>query len=153
MLSVIVPVYNVAQYLERCVESIRRQTLADLEIILVDDGSTDGCYRICEDYRQKDSRIVVLHKENGGLVSARKAGLCISRGEFIGWVDGDDWIDEDYFEQMVRMQKESDADLVAAGHFHDIGNSKSKVFNYIHSGCYDKEEILPRLIYSGEFFE
>ncbi|MEY8410230.1 glycosyltransferase [Lachnospiraceae bacterium 62-26] len=153
MLSVIVPVYNVARYLEACIDSICRQTYTDLEIILVDDGSTDGCYKICEDYKQKDSRIIVLHKENGGLVSARKAGLSLAEGEFIGWVDGDDWIEEDYFQQMVGIQKASDADLVASGHFHDIGNSGCKVYNHIRSGCYVKEEILPRLIYSGEFFE
>lgn len=153
MLSIIVPIYNVAQYLDDCVSSICNQTYEDMEIILVDDGSTDNCLEICERYRQKDSRVVVIHKENGGLVSARKEGLRRANGEFIGWVDGDDWIDEGYFEQMVRMQKESGADIVTAGHFHDIGQNHERVLNQIQPGCYGKEDILSRLIYSGVFFE
>lgn len=153
MLSVIVPVYNVAQYLERCVDSICSQTYPDMEIILVDDGSTDGCMEICEKYRQKDPRIVVIHKENGGIVSARKAGICAAKGMFVGWVDGDDWIEEDYFEQMVEMQNISGADIIAAEHYHDIGHNREKILNYIPPGCYAKEDILPKVIYSGEFFE
>ena len=80
MISVIVPIYNVSQYLNKCIESICRQTYKDLEIILVDDGSDDGSEKICDSYLQKDARIVVIHKENGGLVSARKAGLAASHG-------------------------------------------------------------------------
>ncbi len=153
MLSVIVPIYNVGRYLDMCVNSICNQTYTDMEIVLVDDGSTDGCSEICERYRQKDSRVVVIHKENGGLVSARKEGVRRAKGEFIGWVDGDDWIEEDYFEKMMGMQGESGADIVAAGHFHDIGQSRIQIFNHIQPGCYNREDILPGLIYSGEFFE
>lgn len=102
MISVIVPIYNVAVYLEQCMESILRQTYTELEIILVDDGSTDGCYQICEEYKKKDSRVVVLHKENGGLVSARKAGIQAATGNYIAWVDGDDWIEPDMYERMYR---------------------------------------------------
>lgn len=153
MLSVIVPIYNVVQYLDVCLRSICNQTYENMEIILVDDGSTDGCSEICDQYREKDQRIVVIHKKNGGVQSARKEGACRARGEFIGWVDGDDWIDEDYFEQMVREQKESGADIVAAGHFHEIGQNSEKVLNQIQPGCYVKEDILDRVIYSGEFFE
>ncbi len=153
MLSVIVPIYNAAPYLKKCVDSICNQTYTDMEIILVDDGSKDGGYEICERYAREESRVRVIHKENGGVVSARKAGVCAAKGDFIGWVDSDDWIEEDYFEKLVAVQRKSGADIVAAGHYHDIGKNSIKVFNNISSGCYSKEEILSRVIYSGEFFE
>lgn len=92
LISVIVPVYNVAEYLPPCIESIAAQTHRNLEIILVDDGSTDPSGRICDDYSRRDSRIVVVHQPNGGLSAARNAGLRVARGEFIGFVDGDDYI-------------------------------------------------------------
>mgnify|MGYP002509841391 CR=1 FL=1 len=81
--SIILPVYNVAQYVMRCLESLSSQTLQDIEVILVDDGSTDSCGAICDDYAQKDSRIVVIHKENGGVSKARNAGIDIAVGEYI----------------------------------------------------------------------
>ena len=95
MISVIVPVYNVERYIRQCVESILEQTYADLEIILVDDGSTDGSGSICDEYKLKDNRVVVIHKCNGGLSEARNAGLDIARGEYIGFVDSDDYIEPD----------------------------------------------------------
>jgi len=153
MISVIVPIYNVAPYLDQCIQSICGQTYRDIEIILVDDGSTDNSLTICEKYRAKDNRIKIIHKENGGLVSARKAGLQIATGAFIGWVDGDDWIDPNHFEEMVSAQKELDSDLVAAGHFVDTAFGMTKVHNNIASGQYSREELLPKLIYSGDFFE
>ena len=103
MISVIVPIYNVEAYLPQCIESILHQTYTDLEIILIDDGSKDGCAGICEEYRQRDSRIVVIHKENGGLVSARKAGLKAAAGAYIAYVDGDDWIEPNMYECMYHI--------------------------------------------------
>lgn len=153
MISVIVPIYNVAPYLDRCIQSICAQTYRDMEMILVNDGSTDACPEICEAYRKKDRRIRVIHKENGGLVSARQAGIQAAEGDFVGWVDGDDWIEPDYFEKMVSAQKASGSDIVAAGHVHDIGAAATKIMNQIPAGTYQRDSILPRLIYSGHFFE
>ena len=152
-ISVIVPVYNAGQYLDKCISSIVDQTYHDLQIILVDDGSTDCSAEICSRHAQADARIQVVHKENGGVVSARKAGVQAACGEFIGWVDADDWIEPDYFRQMVQAQLESGADFVAAGHYHDIGADSRMVFNSIPAGVYKNCEILPGLLYSGSFFE
>lgn len=91
MISVIVPVYKVEKYLRQCLDSLAAQTLDDIEIIIVDDGSPDGCPDICDEYVAKDARMKVVHKKNGGLLSARKAGLAASCGDYIGFVDGDDW--------------------------------------------------------------
>ena len=103
MISVIVPVYKVEAYLEKCVDSICRQTYKDLEIILVDDGSPDRCPRICDEYATKDNRIKVIHKDNGGLSSARNAGLDIAQGEFISFVDSDDTIHSQMMEVLLSL--------------------------------------------------
>ena len=90
MISVIVPVYNVEKYLRRCVDSILGQTYSDFELLLVDDGSPDGCPQICDEYAARDSRVRVIHKPNGGLISARNAGILAARGDYVCIVDGDD---------------------------------------------------------------
>ena len=106
LISVIVPIYNVEKYLEKCVNSITSQTYKNLEIILVDDGSTDSSPEICEKLKQSDDRIIVIHKKNGGLSSARNAGLDIAKGKYIGCVDSDDYIDEKMYEKLCRTLKE-----------------------------------------------
>lgn len=111
LISVIVPVYKVEKYIDRCINSIINQTYKNLEIILVDDGSPDNCPRIIDDYSQKDSRIKVIHKENGGLSSARNAGIEIATGDYIGFVDSDDYIRNDYFEILLENIMVTDADL------------------------------------------
>ena len=98
IVTVIVPVYNVENYLQQCIDSIIGQSYKYLEIILVDDGSTDGSGKICDEYANQDNRIKVIHKQNGGLVSARKAGLKEATGKYIAFVDSDDWIDTDMYE-------------------------------------------------------
>ena len=98
MTSIIVPIYKVEEYLPRCVESLLGQTDGDFELILVDDGSPDCCGAICDEYAAKDSRIFVIHKENGGLSDARNAGREIARGEYIAFVDSDDWVSPRYLE-------------------------------------------------------
>ena len=100
-LSIVVPVYNTEKYLKQCVDSLTSQTLNEIEIILVDDGSTDGSGAICDEYAAKDSRIKVIHKENGGLGFARNSGLEMAQGEFVGFVDSDDWVDLDFFEKLL----------------------------------------------------
>ena len=102
LVSVIVPVYNVEAYLGRCVDSILAQTYRNLEVILVDDGTKDNCDRICDDYAAGDPRIRVIHKENGGLSSARNAGIDIARGDFLEFVDSDDWIEPDAVESLLQ---------------------------------------------------
>lgn len=111
LISVIVPVYNVEKYLDRCMASLLAQTYTKLEIILVDDGSTDNSGLMCDGYAQKDRRIKVVHKENGGLSDARNAGLKIAHGAFIGYVDSDDWIEADMYEKMYQACMEHDAQL------------------------------------------
>lgn len=111
-ISVIVPVYNVEEYLKRCIDSIINQTYQNLEIILVDDGSPDNCPKMCDDYAERDGRIKAVHKENGGLASARNAGLKIADGAYITFVDSDDYIKSDMLEQMLALAKNNSADVV-----------------------------------------
>ena len=153
LLSIIVPIYNAEQYLIQCIESIINQTYDNLQIIFVDDGSTDSSLEICNFYAQKDKRIVIVQKENGGVVSARKAGVKAANGKMIGFVDADDWIEPDYFENMMAIFMETNADIVAGGHFHDIGESYVKVLNHVSVGLHETRAILDQLIYSGEFYE
>lgn len=111
LISVIVPIYKVEKYLKECVDSICNQTYSNLEIILVDDGSPDKCGQICDDYEKKDNRIKVIHKKNGGLSSARNAGLDIARGEFISFIDSDDCIAYDFIEKLHTLCIENNADI------------------------------------------
>ncbi len=105
LISIIVPVYNVEQYLDECVNSIIKQTYTNLEIILIDDGSTDASGKMCDEYAEKDKRIKVVHKENGGLSSARNAGLDICTGEYISFIDSDDYVDPDFIRYMYNLLK------------------------------------------------
>lgn len=114
-LSVIVPVYNVELYLEKCVNSILEQTFKDFELILVDDGSSDSSSQICEAYK-RDERVIVIHKSNGGLSDARNIGIRQSKGEYLSFIDSDDWIDKDMFLEMLQAVSETDSDIVVCGH-------------------------------------
>ena len=111
MISIIIPVYNVEKLLGECLDSVLAQTYADLEIILVDDGSTDASPAICDEYARRDGRIRVIHQENRGQSAARNAGLEIARGEFIGFVDSDDYIMPDMYETLMNLHREYDADM------------------------------------------
>lgn len=157
MISVIVPVYNVAAYLRQCIESILRQTYTDLEVILVDDGSTDGCSAICDAYREKDPRVAVIHKENGGPVSARKAGMRMASGSYIAFVDADDWIELDMYGRMYQMMVGQDVDVVMCGRYEDMGKTQKRVFHGIKEGRYGKQDLLedvyPRMVAGDAFFE
>ena len=103
LISVIVPVYNVEPYLRKCVDSILNQTYRNLEVILVDDGSPDGCPGICDEYAAKDERVKVIHKKNGGLSDARNAGMALMTGEYWAFVDSDDWVDPELYESIMRQ--------------------------------------------------
>ena len=123
LISVIIPVYNVEQYLNRCVDSVINQTYKNLEIILVDDGSTDNSGKICDEYALKDNRIKVIHKENGGLSSARNAGLDIAKGAYIGFIDSDDYIELDMYEFLYNMLIENKVEVSCCNVF-DFKNNK-----------------------------
>lgn len=115
-ISVIVPVYNVENYLSRCIDSILAQTFSDFELILVDDGSTDLSGKICDEYEKKDSRIKVIHKENGGVSSARNCGLEKTKGKCLCFVDSDDWISSDYLKYLYFLIDKYNADIVSANY-------------------------------------
>lgn len=135
--SVIVPVYKVEKYLDRCVESIVNQTYENLEIILVDDGSTDNCPAMCDKWAEKDNRIKVIHKENGGLADARNAGLNVAQGAYIGFIDSDDYIDLDMYECLIHYAVANNADIsgcfyrkIGKDFVNELGSDYSvKVFN------------------------
>ena len=112
LISVIIPIYNVEKYLDRCVDSIINQTYKNLEIILVDDGSPDNCPKMCDDYAKKDSRIRVVHKENGGLSDARNAGMEVATGEYVSFIDSDDYISLDFYETLFQTMIDNDSDIV-----------------------------------------
>lgn len=113
-LSIIVPVYKVEQYINKCIDSILNQTFTDFELILVDDGSTDNCGKICDKYAKKDERVRVIHKENSGLSDARNTGIEVATGEIIGFIDSDDWIEPCMYAEMLNYMEENNLDIVCA---------------------------------------
>lgn len=152
LLSVIVPVYNAERYLVRCVDSILAQTFTDFELILVDDGSSDGSGALCDEYARHDARVRVIHQANAGPGAARNAGLDAARGEWIGFVDSDDWIDDNHFESLLLAAQENAADISACGvidegkhrsyswNRHDIRDCKKTIsdllLNRVHGALY-----------------
>ncbi|GFI16798.1 putative glycosyltransferase EpsJ [Lachnospiraceae bacterium] len=145
LISIIVPIYNSAPYLSRCIESIQRQTYSNLEIILVNDGSTDNSGSICDEYSKDDTRIKVIHKKNGGQREACSAGIAIAQGTFIGFVDSDDWIDRDMYESLLEMIGEND--IVTSGIWqHDrTGDMVDKWTDNLPEGIYTNKEELEYL--------
>ena len=112
LISVIVPIYNVEMYLNRCVDSILKQSYTNLEVILVDDGGIDSCPQLCDEYEKKDSRVKVIHKTNGGLSDARNAGLEVAKGKFVSFIDADDYLSVDFYKIMYEHLWETKADIV-----------------------------------------
>lgn len=148
-ISIIVPIYNVEPYLRRCVESLLKQSYADFEMILVDDGSPDNCGAICDEYAAMDHRVQVIHKPNGGLSDARNAGLAIARGEYIAFVDSDDWVAEDYLERLRFALSETGADICECDVIKTSGEETSS-----EQGtpvAYETEGALTQLINDGVF--
>ncbi len=141
LISVIVPIYMIDHYVGICIESIINQTYKNLEIILVDDGGKDRCPEICDLYASKDSRIKVIHKPNGGLVSARKAGLQQSDGAYISYVDGDDWIGPGFIEGLYTAAETGNADMVCAGQTRDLFSKSEHFTNAIAPGIYEGERL------------
>lgn len=150
LISIIVPVYNVEKYLNQCVDSILAQTYTNLEIILVNDGSKDNCGAICDAYAQRDNRIIVLHKTNGGLSDARNAGINIAKGEYIGFVDSDDWIEPDMYEYLFNAINQSGADISACGLFREYKDKTVKCARG-KDFVYPSELALERLLENSDF--
>ena len=147
--SIVVPVYNVEKYLNRCVESLIHQTLKDIEIILVDDGSKDGSGLLCDEWCKKDSRIQVVHKINGGLSSARNAGLKVASGKYVGFVDSDDDIDLEMYEKMFRAIEEYHVDFVMSDYYRILSNGDEFLKSLeIQGGFYSKDKIIDDIFHS-----
>lgn len=157
MISIIVPVYNSKRYLPRCIESICGQTYRELEILLVDDGSTDGSGEICEAYARKDPRIRVVHQENGGAVRARREGLSLASGEYIAFADSDDWLEPQMLEILHGTLIGQDVEIAMCGRYEETGSATRAVSQGIAAGRYDKEalirQVYPRMIVNRRFFE
>ena len=145
-LSVIVPVYNVKKYLSTCIESILNQTYADFEVVLVDDGSTDGCSEVCDEYKYKDARVRVIHQENKGLLYARYVGICMAKGEYATFVDSDDWLDLHTYE-IAMKNISSEIDMISFGMIRYYTSERMfKDANKIKAGEYFREDIEEKVI-------
>lgn len=155
VVSVVIPVYNVKAYLPQCVDSVLRQTYTQLEIILVDDGSADGSGQLCEDYRAADSRVTVIHQENGGLSDARNTGLARAQGEYLYFLDSDDYLEPDALEKLAARLESSGADFVFfnAQVFSDEGEA-FRSNSYMRQNAYPDgsgQEVLFRLLILDEY--
>ena len=146
-ISVIVPVYNTAQYLDKCVKSLQEQTYQNLEILLVDDGSKDESGKLCDGYAKEDARVKVIHKENGGLVSAWKTGVKESAGEYLCFIDSDDWVDTNMIAEMSRYLTGEDKEIIACDYVieRDDG-SKEEVWQQLAPGEYLRKDIEEKVI-------
>lgn len=156
MISIIVPIYKVEKYIRQCVDSIINQTYEDIEIILVDDGSPDNCPQICDDYAKTDSRVKVVHKENGGLMSARQAGLKAATGEYIGFVDGDDWIEPDMYEQFAAVIEKYNPDMALCEFYFAYPQKDELSSQKLSKPYFEKadmeNEIYPTMLFKDTFY-
>ena len=143
-ISIIMPIYNTVNYLERCLTSVCNQTYRNLEIICIDDGSTDGSEKILDRYAQKDNRIIAIHQINAGESNARNTGLKIMTGEFVGFMDCDDWIEPDMYETLLSKMKTESVDLVAARWFKDTERESVEIHNELSvlDKPFDREQLL-----------
>ena len=150
-ISIIVPIYNVEKYLERCIISIINQTYTNLEIILVDDGSTDGCPDICEKYKKQDDRIVVLHKKNGGLSDARNKGIDIATGKYIYFIDSDDYMHINTIKFLIECINQSDADISCCSYLPFYDNQQLVDTDMKEEyKCFDSKTALENLLYQKD---
>lgn len=145
-ISVIIPVYNTRAYLKQCVDSIINQTYLDMEIILVDDGSTDGSAELCDEYKKVDERIRVIHQKNKGCMSARLCGVQNSKGEYIGFVDSDDWIEQDMYQVLMLAAERKKCDIVSMGYTIVRGIEKKKEDDAVLFGLFERGRNLDDLI-------
>lgn len=157
LISVIVLVYRVEQYLEQCIQSIQSQTYKNLEILLICRDSDDKCAEICDRYADMDSRIIVIHHKGVGVDTARKLGITYANGKYVGYVDGDDWIEADMYEKLHEYATLYDVDVVESGAIDMWKGEEKKRLPYFSEGCYKgkcfEEIIETKLLYSGNFFQ
>lgn len=154
--SVIVPIFKVALFLPKCIESILAQSFPHFELILVIDGSPDNSHDICLSYQEKDKRIIIVNKPNGGLLSARKAGLEAARADFISFVDGDDWVDFDFLASMYRIAELHPVDLVISGFIRAFEGRNEKMIPLYNQGLYVRNslnELLNNMLNTNTFFQ
>ncbi|MFI3327172.1 MAG: glycosyltransferase [Clostridia bacterium] len=154
LISIIVPVYKVEKYLDNCIQSIVDQTYTNLEIILIDDGSPDNCPQMCDDWAKKDYRIKVIHKENGGVSLARNVGLNIASGEYIGFVDSDDWLEPNMYQNMLQSMINNSVGMVECGYYVE-GNGKNQKKSNIEyiSKVYTGQEVIDIIVSHSKKFE
>jgi glycosyltransferase involved in cell wall biosynthesis len=157
LVSIIIPIYGVELYLKQCIESVLSQTYQNLQIILVNDGSKDKCGEICDYYATKDTRIHIIHKQNEGLVNARKSGLAVAEGDYVTFVDGDDWVRENFIYNLVQPAIKYNTDFIIAGYIREFYGKEDKIIPKLPIGYYPKEDlvenILPNALYNGIFFQ
>lgn len=157
LISIIVPIYQVEDYLEKCIQSIRRQTYNNLEIILVCKDSADRCSKICEYHAQRDRRIKIVWQKSSGLDPARKEGMLAAHGKYIGYVDGDDWIEPNMYEELLGYACKYSVDIVESGAIDSWEGRETKRTPFLDEGCYKDQEFVekvePKLLYAGVFFE
>ena len=157
LVSIIIPIYGVELYLNQCIESVLNQTYQNLQIILVNDGSKDKCGEICDYYANKDARIHIIHKQNEGLVNARKSGLAVAEGDYVTFVDGDDWVKENFIYNLVQPAIKYNTDFIIAGYIREFYGKEDKIIPKLPIGYYSKKDlvknILPNALYNGIFFQ
>lgn len=144
LISIIVPVYNVEAYIEKCLDSIREQTYENLEVILVDDGSTDSSGKLCDEYASKDPRFYVIHQENKGVLAARNAGIEKANGSYIGFIDSDDWIEKESYKTLYHILMQEQAEIIIY---------QKNIFDEEMGFCYAENSILPERGYQGKELE
>ena len=152
LISIIVPVYNVEAYLAKCVDSILAQTYTNLEIILVNDGSSDGCGRICDEYAKQDKRIMVIHKQNGGLSDARNVAIDVATGEFITFIDSDDYVTDDYIMTLYSLIEKYECKVSIALYNTFVEGSKPKVVNRVYrEDCQTNIKAIEEMFYQEKY--
>ena len=145
-LSIVVPVYMVEEYLKKCVQSLLNQTFKDIEILLIDDGSHDKCGEICDEFAKIDQRVRVIHKSNGGLSSARNVGIGVAKGEYIGFVDSDDWVAEEMYEKLIDAADSNEADIAVCGIYHVKHGKTSVYYSFDNEQLIEHDEAVKKVL-------
>lgn len=151
LVSIIVPIYDVEEYLDECVQSVLCQSYSNFELILVDDGSTDGCGMLCDAYASLDTRIAVIHKENGGLSDARNTGLDRCHGDYVTFLDGDDYLDEDYLAQLLSCLLKYDADISICQELRFTGKDAQLSQNPLVTEVYNRQGAMETMLLQVKF--
>ena len=154
-ISVVISVYNIERYIRQCLDSVLSSSYGNLEIVLVDDGSTDGCPQICDEYSKMDSRIKVIHQRNQGAVTARRNGVLLSTGHYISMLDGDDWISPTMYEEMINCLSDGSVDILFCGYIEELDESFSAKSNSIESGIFEGDSLKffkERSLKDGKFY-